>query len=187
MADATKIRITRGHRRAIAAVFALLWVSGALWLVYHYFFQADGPFGPEPEALEAWWLRLHGLMAFAALLAVGSLLPLHLRGALTLRRNLASGLTTLAMLGWLALTGYALYYFADPDARPWLPCLHWSVGLVIPALLAAHVRRWRPWLPRRTAALQSSVQPELAVATPRPRHSSITHGRKRARRPHLPR
>jgi hypothetical protein len=143
VAKAPGVGLGRVHRRGLAGVFGLLWVSGLLWLVYHYFLRAEGPFGPRPHPLEGWWLRLHGLAAFGALLAVGSLLPLHARGGWVLRKRLRSGLTTLGTFAWLGFTGYALYYFADPEERAWLPWLHWAAGLAVPVLLVAHVRRWR--------------------------------------------
>jgi hypothetical protein len=137
------IRLGARHRRWLTAVFALLWSSGVLWLGFHYFLRSESEFGPRPHGLEIWWLRLHGLAAFGALVAIGTLLPIHVRRAWQLRKNRGSGLAMKAVLAWLALTGYALYYFADPEARPWLPWLHWSVGLALPVLLVLHIRRGR--------------------------------------------
>src|SRR5512139_106729 len=65
------IRLGPRHKKLLYAGFALLWLSGALWLAFHYFFRIEGEFGPKPHPLEAWWLhpleawwlRLHGLMA----------------------------------------------------------------------------------------------------------------------------
>lgn len=137
------IRLGKNHKRWLYGTLTLLWASGAFWLVLHYFFMAQGEFGPMPNPLEKWGLRLHGLAAFAMLVAIGSVLPVHARRAWNLRKNRATGIVIKSLFLWLALTAYALYYFADDEARPWLPWLHWGVGLAIPLLLAGHIARGR--------------------------------------------
>lgn len=156
------IRLGDRHRRWLTGVFGLLWLTGASWLLFHYFLVTEGEWGPRPHPLEIWWLRLHGLAAFAALVAAGSVLPVHVRRAWELRKNRASGLAMNAAVAWLALTGYALYYFADPEGRPWLPGLHWVVGCGAPALIVLHVRRGR-----RAVALgrPGRARPERAART----------------------
>jgi hypothetical protein len=143
------IRFGPGHRRFLYASFALLWASGAAWLILHYFFTVQGPFGPTPHPLAKWALRLHGLAGFIILVGVGSVLPVHARRAWNLRKNRVSGVAVQGILLWMALTAYALYYFIDADANPWLPWLHWLPGLVLPLLLSAHIvigRRRAPML-----------------------------------------
>jgi len=137
------IRFSPDHKRAMYAVFLLLWLSGALWLAFHYFLQAPGDFGPQAHPLENWWLRLHGLAGFAALVVIGSVLPVHARRAWQLKKNRRSGLSMKLIFFWLAATGYALYYFASETNAAWLPALHWSVGLGLPLLLLFHIRRGR--------------------------------------------
>ena len=146
------IRFSRFHRQALYSVFTLLWVSGALWLVFHYFLQMPGDFGNRAHPLERWWLRLHGLVVFAMLVAVGSVLPVHARQAWKLKRNLLSGLSMKLVVLWLAGTGYALYYFASEANQSWLALLHWAVGLPLPLLIAFHARhRYRRPQPRGAA------------------------------------
>ncbi len=152
------IRLGPRHKKSLYAGFALLWLSGALWLAFHYFLRTEGAFGPEAHPLEAWWLRLHGLMAMAALVLAGSLAPNHIRLAWNRRRNHRSGLPMLALTVWLAGTGYALYYFPSDDNAAWLPLLHWIAGLALPLLLGLHIRLGR----RR--ALPAIAQP------PHPQH-----------------
>lgn len=143
------IRLGQRHKRLLHAAFALLWTSGALWLVFHYFLQSEGDFGPRPHALENWWLRLHGLMAMLALVALGSLATNHMRLAWGRRKNLASGLAMLGYLAWLAASGYALYYFTSDGNAAWLPLVHWVAGLALPAGLALHVLAGRQRRPRK--------------------------------------
>jgi len=153
------IRFAIPHKRLLYAVFVLLWLSGALWLAFHYFLRLPGAFGASAHPLEIWWLRLHGLMGFAALVALGSVLPAHARRAWQLKKNRASGLALKSISLWLAATGYALYYFASDANQAWLPLLHWIVGLTLPLMLALHIRRGRarPHFFRHPAAAQADA------------------------------
>lgn len=135
------IRFSPLHRRTLYAVFTLLWSSGALWLVFHYFLRTPGDFGDRAHPLEIWWLRLHGLIVFLMLVAIGSVLPVHARLGWQIKRNRHSGLAMKIICLWLAATGYALYYFASDDNREWLALLHWALGLPLPLMVAFHV--WR--------------------------------------------
>lgn len=149
------IRFGNRHKRILYSVFALLWLSGALWLAFHYFLRAPGEFGDTAHPLEIWWLRLHGLMALAALVGVGSVLPVHAHRAWHLKKNRASGLAVKMLMLWLAATGYALYYFVSESNEAWLPFLHWGVGLTLPLMLVAHIRRGRA----RPATAHPRTQP----------------------------
>lgn len=160
------IRLGPRHKKLLYAGFALLWASGALWLAFHYFLGVEGEFGPEAHPLETWWLRLHGLMAMAALVLGGSLAPNHMRLAWNRRKNMTSGLPMLALTLWLAASGYALYYFSSDDNAAWLPLVHWIAGLALPVILVAHIRLGRRRAPR--AARRPQQTPQLhVVAHPR--------------------
>lgn len=137
------IRLGRLHERAVYSSVALLILSGALWLVFHYFFRVEGEFGTSPHPLEYWWLRLHGAAAMVSLIVIGSMLPVHVRRAWELRKNIATGLMTVSVLALLVTTGYALYYFAGGSSRAAISAMHWIVGLTLPIALAWHVWRGR--------------------------------------------
>ncbi len=137
------IRLAKPHKHFLYATFLLLWASGVLWLVFHYFMQAQGEFGVTPHPTENWWLRLHGLMVFAALVGIGSVLPVHAQRAWQLKKNRQTGLTMKLLLAWIAATGYALYYFASEVNENWLPVLHWGAGLAWPLMLVLHIQSGR--------------------------------------------
>ena len=118
---------------------ALLTVSGILWLVLHYFLTASGKYGPQIHPLEPWMLRLHGAAAMAGLVIYGSLLPVHVRRAWSIRRNVVLGIGLTSVMLLLTVTGYLLYYAGDEDARPVISAGHWILGLGVPALLVWHV------------------------------------------------
>lgn len=134
------IALPTRHRRLIYLAFALLALSGLAWLGGHYGLRSD----PElPHPLEAWALKLHGAATMLGLLAVGSLLPQHVRFAWRARRNRASGAIILSLAGVLMVTGYGLYYAADEDLRTWISLAHWGLGLVLPAGVVWHVAAGR--------------------------------------------
>lgn len=166
------IRLGQRHKRQLYAVFVLLWTSGVLWLVFHYFLQSAGDFGPRPHPLENWWLRLHGLAAMLALVALGSVATNHMRLAWGRRRNLASGLAMLGYLISLAVTGYALYYFSSDANAVWLPLLHWGAGLALPVGLAFHVLAGRQRQPRRQPRPHRAPILRVIDAEPLPSNAS---------------
>lgn len=135
------IRLSARHRRAVYASLFALWLSGGLWLVFHYFLQRPGAFGDEPHVLEPWWLRLHGLTMMVVLVTAGSVIVHHAGRAWQLGKNRLVGALLTGILLWLALTGYALYYFSSDDTQAWLPWLHWLPGLALPLAVVMHVRR----------------------------------------------
>lgn len=133
------IRFARRHKHLLYAIFGLLWLSGVLWLVFHYFFRVTGVYGEMAHPLEVWWLRLHGLAAFSALVVIGSVATVHAQRGWQLKRNHRSGVIMLLIFFWLGATAYALYYFVSDANEQWLPWLHWPAGLALPVLLGLHV------------------------------------------------
>ncbi len=150
------IRMGSHHKRSLYAIVLALWASGALWLLFHYFLRVPGDFGDAAHPLESWWLRLHGLMAFASLVAIGSVLPIHARRAWQLNKNRRSGLSMKIYLLWLALTGYALYYFLSESNEAWLPLAHWIAGLALPLGGLMHIRLGRRRPPPATPMQRAS-------------------------------
>ena len=137
------MRLSSGHRRWVYWTAAAVFASGVLWLIFHYFFETAGQFGPSPHPLEQWWLRLHGAAAMASLLVVGSLIPVHVRRGWHQRRNRPAGIVLSAVLLVLLLSGYALYYLGDERSRGWISVLHWAIGTGSPLLLLWHITSGR--------------------------------------------
>jgi hypothetical protein len=131
------MRLSPCHRRLAYSVLALAWLTGILWLVFHYFLNRQGEFGSEPHPLEAWWLRLHGVAAFASLWLGGLLWGLHVRPGLTRPNRRTSGIVLIALFALLVLSGYLLYYAGADWLRDGVRLVHWLVGLflVLPFLI----------------------------------------------------
>jgi hypothetical protein len=141
-----KIALGAWHRRWLYAALAFAWATGAIWVFAHFALDAGDNGETLRHPLEAWALKLHGAAAFCFLLALGSMFAQHIPRAWYLKRNIASGIASLAVAAFLVATGYALYYFALDDAHGVVSALHWSVGLAAVALLWIHI-----WLGRRGA------------------------------------
>jgi len=161
------IRLSTRHRRVVYASFSALWLSGTLWLLFHYFLQRPGNFGNEPHILEPWWLRAHGLAMMVTLVTAGSIVVHHARRAWQLHKNRLLGVMLTGILLWLATTGYALYYFSSDENQVWLPLLHWMPGLVLPLTVVLHGRRGQRRARRQTAG--DAQPPDIRPLPARPR------------------
>jgi hypothetical protein len=135
--------LSRFHRRCAYAVLALLFASGFAHFVLHQFFQRAGEFGPRPNPLEPWLLRLHGAGAMAVLVLLGTLLPLHIGrfwGTAQSSRA-ATGFLALAVL--LIVSGYGLYYLGGEHWRDWCRTAHIALGIAALPVFALHLRSGR--------------------------------------------
>jgi hypothetical protein len=138
---AERVRLGTTARRWLYAITTLLVASGAGWIVVHY---SDVLLPGRTEELariarEALALKLHGVAAFATLLALGAMLATHALRGWALRRNRASGSVIVAVLVVLTVTGYALYYLVDDRTRPPVSLLHWVLGLAFVPTFVVHI------------------------------------------------
>jgi len=132
-------RIGRTRRRALYAVFALLLVTGLVWLAVH-----SAHLDPEVEApWQAWSMRFHGAAAFASLFCVGTIWTPHIRHAWQRGRNRAAGALFGGAVALLVLTGYGLYYVNGESARGLAEWLHWIAGVGLGLLFRLHLSRGR--------------------------------------------
>ncbi len=137
------IRLGPWHQRWVYTSLTTLWLSGMLWLGFHYFISISTTFGSAPHSLERWWLRLHGLAVIATLPVLGSLAVDHAARAWRLRKNRWLGAVLTVYVIWLALSGYALYYFVSDTNQTWLSLLHWIPGAGLVPVVAMHVHYGR--------------------------------------------
>lgn len=121
-------------------VLGFLYATGIAWMALHY--GVNGGAGLEDgwRVAETWLLRLHGAAAMAALVALGSVLAVHVPRAWKLSRNLPSGTTMLATALALAVTGWLLYYASGELARAWSDYAHMAIGAVAPLVVLWHLR-----------------------------------------------
>ena len=82
-------------------------------------------------------LVLHGASSYALLVAVGSLLPVHIRSGWQRRRNLTTGLAVTGAIAILGATALVLYYGGEEIHAP-AKWLHLIFGFACLALFPAH-------------------------------------------------
>jgi hypothetical protein len=118
-----------------------VWVTGAVWLVYHYFVRTIDNFGFENvHPHQQWWLIAHAVFSFAAVWMFGVLWPNHIKKGWKLNTQRLTGGSLFGVITWLTLTGLALYYIGDDALRSWTSILHWGVGLAGLAVFLIHLR-----------------------------------------------
>ena len=136
-------RLGRRRRLAIYIVGAGVWLSGGVWLLFHYFLGKQGDFGPIENPLTPWWLRLHGAFGFAAIWIFGLLWGTHITVAWPHHRRRWSGGILAGVSISLIVSGYLLYYVGDDAIRPIVSVLHWTIGLACPVFFVVHRVRLR--------------------------------------------
>jgi hypothetical protein len=121
------MRLGKWHRWLVLAILILVAVSGLLWFVLHDVMDR----GPD-EVLHT-LLVVHGVTAFGAAIAFGSLLPVHVFVGCRQGRNLVTGICLATVMVVLIVSALLLYYGGE-ETREWARLVHLWVG--IPAILA---------------------------------------------------
>jgi hypothetical protein len=109
-------------------------LSGLMWWFLHDFIS------DEPDSLQRLLLVTHGVSAFAALVAFGSVLPMHVRAGWRDRKNLTTGLSVIAGMMVLSITALMLYYGGE-ESRFWVRWSHIGFGLLCLAVFPLHIVR----------------------------------------------
>ena len=143
--NAPPIRLGEWHQAYLYGMGTVLILSGAMWLLFHYYVRIPGEFGPTLHPLEPWLLSIHGISAAAILIGFGSVMPGHVRRAWRAARNRNSGSIFFGVMLALTVTGYLLYYVGNETARSFLSIFHWAAGLGLPVLAGVHIWRGRVW------------------------------------------
>jgi len=124
-------------RWGLYAVFSLLFVTGALWLIADALKEsANGEFW---QAVSASLLMVHGGAAMVTLVLLGALIPVHLWRAWRSRKNRLTGTVMATANLLLVATAFGLYYAGSDTLRPWISDAHIAVGFILPALLVVHI------------------------------------------------
>ncbi|MBU3598311.1 hypothetical protein [Polynucleobacter bastaniensis] len=106
-------------------------LTGTVYLLGHEFHIERAVLGTH--SVLAW----HGIAAILATMALGSVLPFHLKAGLKSKRKLLSGLSQLAFLAILLVSG-ALLYYGPAEIRDEVIATHWMIGIVFFAIFLLH-------------------------------------------------
>ena len=147
-------RLPRWQRIATHAVFGLCALSGVLYFLAHDVRWA------LPGLASHSLLVAHGVSATLALLALGAVMPAHIRVAWLAQRNRTSGVVMTAVLTGLMISGLLLYY-GDEDWREAVIWGHWLVGGLGLLAFPLHLV-----LGRRAATVRQPVQPMVVKKHP---------------------
>ena len=125
------MRLGFWQRTAVLAAVAMVSLTGISWFVLHDVIAGD--WIDTTQLL----LTLHGVSAYALLVAIGSLLPLHVRAGWLRRRNILTGVTVTAIMAILSVTALMLYYGGEQtqSAAKWV---HLAFGFGCVILFPAH-------------------------------------------------
>ena len=134
-------RLDPPFRFAIYSAFAVLFASGAAWLVASQL--KESPEGEIWQESAATLLMLHGGTAMLTLMLLGALVPGHIGRAWRAGKNRGTGIVMLAFNAVLIVTAFGLYYLSSETLRPWASGLHIAFGLAMPLLFLAHVKTGR--------------------------------------------
>jgi hypothetical protein len=129
------VRLKSSFRYWTYAVFSVLFLSGAVWLVADWQKDADEAW----QQLAANLLMIHGGAAMLALMMLGALIPLHLLRAWRARKNLVSGVTVATVNTVLIVTAFGLYYLGSETMRPWMSWIHIGAGFSLALMLPLHI------------------------------------------------
>jgi hypothetical protein len=119
------------QKTAVYITTATVGLSGLSWFVLHDVVTDDA--SDLPHML----LVVHGVSAYALLVVIGSLLPVHVRLGWLRRRNVATGLMLITVMAVLCVTALALYY-GDEEWQAPAKWLHLAFGIGAFVLFPAH-------------------------------------------------
>jgi hypothetical protein len=132
------MKIAKPYRIAIYASSWGLWLTGVLWVIYHYFMRVKGPFGFRTNPLEEWWLIGHGIFAVLGTFLFGWLWSVHIVTGWDMRWRRRSGGTLAGVTIFLIVSGVLIYYIGNPDWLNWTAIAHWVIGIAALAVFFIH-------------------------------------------------
>jgi NADH:ubiquinone oxidoreductase subunit 6 (subunit J) len=130
-------RMSTNVRLIAYITFAVLWLSGCLWMILAYFFPTRTEFGLAPHPWQPAILHFHGWIAVLAVFLLGWLGSMHITERWRQPRNRASGLTLITLAAVLTITGYALYYTTE-QLHSIAAAIHEIVGAAVVVFALSH-------------------------------------------------
>ena len=107
-------------------------ITGLIYLLGHQFQIQRSTLGTHSI------LAAHGIAAMLATLALGSVMPFHIKAGYKSRKQLWSGFSQLGFLFALLITGGMLYYGPE-EIRDMVIDTHWIMGLMFAVIFLLHL------------------------------------------------
>jgi len=131
------LRLRPSLRFAIYAAFAVLFLTGAGWLVADW--QKDISGDEIWQQTVAYLLMVHGGAAMVTSLLLGAVIPVHLLCAWRSRKNRISGSVVVTFNAVLIVTAFGLYYLGSETLRPWISWTHIAAGFSLSLIFPVHI------------------------------------------------
>ena len=106
-------------------------ITGLMYLLGHQFQIQRSTLGTHSI------LAAHGIAAMLAILALGSVLPFHIKAGYKSQKKRWSGFSQLSLLTLLLVTG-ALLYYGPEEIRDITVDTHWMTGLLFFVIFLLH-------------------------------------------------
>ena len=136
-------QLPRRYQIGIYALSAGLFLSGVLWLYFHYFVRVVDQFGFEnPHPAQGKLLILHAAFALPSVWIFGFLWRSHVKPAWRAQLKRVSGGSIWMLVLLMGLSGYALYYIGSERIRDIVSVTHWVLGIAAGIALPVHARLW---------------------------------------------
>lgn len=135
------MRLKTSFRLSIYVVFAILFLTGAVWLLADW--QKDVAGDEIWQRVAANMLMVHGGTAMLALLLLGALIPMHMLRAWKGSKNRVTGSVMVTFNAALIATAFCLYYLGSESVRPWISWVHLGAGFFLCLMFPLHIRLGR--------------------------------------------
>jgi hypothetical protein len=140
MIKPTASKLALWHRRTLEVILTALALTGLVWIAATLMLDRYPDFdGPEIRSALHLDIIVHGILAYAALAAIGSLLGRHVPAGLETGRKVNTGIATLIFTGVLGATGLLLYYAGGEETRALSSLAHQIVGGAAIPLVIFHI------------------------------------------------
>ena len=137
------IKLTLGHLAWFYFISSILFLSGIAWILFRYFPIRHEDLTGLRSSSEVWCLKIHGGLAMAFLILLGTLIPVHIRRGWSAKLNRPNGVLFITLILILILSGYELYYTGSENLRDLSHWAHIIFGVLSPVFLAWHIRAGR--------------------------------------------
>ena len=119
------------QRKFVIVGMMICAITGLMYLLGHQFQMQRSTLGSHSV------LAAHGIAAMLATLALGSVLPFHIKAGFLSKRKWLSGFSQLSFLAVLLITS-ALLYYGPEEIRDITVDVHWMTGLLFFAIFLLH-------------------------------------------------